>query len=141
MKRKMSKMTHAAELTLEDVMADPKRYGAPTFQEFCKNPDAWRGKETFTLDSISNGSLVIQQLIKTMTYKIDGYKCRTLEEVEKIALNQGYDLRTLKMVPELEKDTAGKLECIVEVMPKSRYELKKQVDMDAAWGRLQGVVE
>lgn len=102
-------------------MADPKAYGMPTFDEFCKSPDSFRLRPDHVLASVDNGAENLKHLIKTQKYEIDGVKCRTLEEVERVARNEGIDLGKLKMKPELEKTTAGKLEVIVRFVSKDLY--------------------
>ena len=119
----MTSKSELSDASLEDILNNPHKYGVPTFEEFQKNPDAYRTSKTFQLDSASNGSILLNSLIKSQTYELDGYKCKSLEEVEKVALNQGIRLDDLIMEPELEKDTAGKLICRVKFTTKTRRAL------------------
>ena len=104
-----SKPAFTRETTIEDLWNDPAKYGLPTFEQFAENPEILRAKATQVLADADAGSTQLNRLVKKHYYFIDGYRCNSIEEVERIALNQGYDLSKLQMKPELEKDTAGKL--------------------------------
>lgn len=86
-------------LELEHVLRDPGKFGAPTFQEFCRDPDKWRQGGDRLFRSISNGGM-INQFLKSMEYEFMGYKTKSLEEIERIAKNEGYEIRDLEMLPQ-----------------------------------------
>ncbi len=107
-----------SNLEMEDVMMDPKRYGVPTFAEFCKNPDKWRKAEDLLFASISNGGDLVRSFIKDMEFEFMGYKTKSLEEIERIAKNEGYNIADLTMKPhfmDVGNLEAGKLLVKLEV--------------------------
>jgi len=108
------------ELTLEDIYADPNRFGLPTFDEFVKRPERYRESPTRLFDSVERGSQIrgLRDLIQREEFYIDGYKARSLEDVERIANNQGYRLDQLEIKPQIIPQGNGK--CIVRTHFKVR---------------------
>lgn len=88
------------EVTIHDIIADPKKYGAPTFEEFCRNPDRYRGRDDDALASADRGSAVINSVQKHI-YEIEGIRCKTLEQVERVANGMGIPLKELDYRAEL----------------------------------------
>jgi hypothetical protein len=95
------------------------RRGGPTFEEFSKNPDKFRGSEEDSLNQVEKGSSVFYKGVK-YKYEIEGYKCKTLEEVERVAKSQGIPLRELDYRPEIIPQGGGRAEFNVKFMPKSQ---------------------
>jgi hypothetical protein len=102
---------------MDDIMQDPHKYGAPTFEEFKRNPDKWRVANDQILQSVTGGSSTISN-IKAQHYEIAGYKCKSLEEVERVARDEGISLKDLDMYPQLDKTTGGKLEVFIKFEKK-----------------------
>lgn len=69
----------------EDMMMDPRKFGAPTFEEFKRNRQKYLGRSDDTLSSIDKGSQNLARYVKKHVYEIAGHRCKTLEEVERIA--------------------------------------------------------
>lgn len=88
------------EVKIEDIIADPNKFGAPTFEQFCKNPERFRGRPDDILSSADRGSSIISSVQKQI-YEIEGVRCKTLEEVERVAGDMGISLKELDYRAEL----------------------------------------
>ena len=103
------------DLTMEDLFANPNKYGVPTFEQFCANPDAWRKSADEALEQVDIGSVLgLKNRVEKMTYEVAGYNCKTLEEAQRVALNEGWDLRKIEYKPEIRDQGGGK--CIIHVV-------------------------
>lgn len=89
------------EASIEDLIRNPGKYGAPTFQEFCANPDKYRKNKEAMISSADAGSRNISG-IKKHLYYVDGYKCSTPEEAQQAMKNMGLSEDDLKLSVELE---------------------------------------
>lgn len=101
---------------------DLTAWGAPTFEEFCRNPEKWRGREDDSLASADVGSQTLKGMVKKHIYEIEGYRCKSLEEVERVARNQGIPIRELDYRPELIPIGAGKCDILVKFVSKQERE-------------------
>lgn len=99
-----------------DIVDDPKKYGMPTFQEFAKNPDAYRLSDDFMLGVIDAGDKNLKE-VKRHIYKVFGYKTKSLAEAERIARNHGYSITSMKCKPEVRQDHSTKLYIEVSFEP------------------------
>lgn len=84
--------------------------GFPSFDEFCKNPDKYRVRSDQVLATTDACDSILKRDIKKQYFMINGHKVETLEKVQQIANDLGWDLSKMKMEPELQKTTAGKYE-------------------------------
>lgn len=120
----------ASDLTLKEVIANPGRFNAPTFDQFKKNPDKYRESPEDVLACADVGSDILRKEIKEKFFYIGGslqikhrevdgkqlkfykyhggYKGKSLEKVDKIAADLGWKLLDIDIIPDLEKTTAGK---------------------------------
>lgn len=90
------------DVVMEDLLNNPKAYGLPTFEEFSKNPERWRKAAEDIFSQVDIGSVLgLKNRVANHTYEVSGYKCKTLEECERIALNEGWDLKQLEVCPEI----------------------------------------
>lgn len=107
------------ELTIEDLERDPHKFGLPTFEEFSKNPEKWRKvpDELFALVDVgsTNG---LKNLVVAHEYEVSGYKCKTLEEVERVALNEGMDIKMMDIKPEVIPLGGGKCNILVRFVAR-----------------------
>lgn len=114
------------DLTIQDVMEDPRRFGMPTFEEFRKDPEKWKGRSDELLVS-AEGSTTVKSLrdsIEKQTYSCLGYDCGTsLEKVERIATEEGYKVSDLEMAPEIRPDVGGKVRIHVAFRAKKPKEV------------------
>jgi hypothetical protein len=94
--------------SIDDVYENPADYGAPTFEEFKRNREKYMGRDDDALASVSAGGEVSNRFTQKHVYEIEGYRCKTLEEVERIASQQGIPLRSLDFRAMLIPQGAGK---------------------------------
>lgn len=107
-------MTETDEITVENVLANPSKYGFPTFQEFARKPAQWRDTLDDKLARFDGSSKLFKNLVEKQTYKISGYEVDTLEQVEHIAKNEGIDLNGCKFCPQVLPQGNGKCRIVVE---------------------------
>lgn len=118
-------MIDLRSLNVEDIMADPTRFGLPTFDEFKKNPDAYKKREDQELISADGSSQVFRKLINKQRYAVNGYECKSLEEVERVARAEGiWD--NLAFVPQIIPIGAGKCDILIHFVSKDREQNEKQ---------------
>lgn len=112
-------------VTFEEFSANPEAYGFPSFERYQKERDKFVGHEEEILASADKGSTNLNRTISRHVYEIEGYRCKNLEEVERIAKSQGIDLRALDYRPELIQAGAGKFDIIVKFISKNEREKRK----------------
>lgn len=101
-----------------EIFDNPTDYGMPTFEEFAQNREKYMGNEDDRLREVDRGSQSMKN-VKRHIYEIEGYRCKSLEEVERIAASQGINLRELDYRPEVTQAGAGKFDVIVRFVSKS----------------------
>ena len=101
-----------------EIFDDPTSFGMPTFDEFCRNREKYMGRDDDRLREVDRGSQTMKR-VKRHVYEIEGYRCKSLEEVERVALNQGIKLRELDYRPEVTQAGAGQFDLIVRFVSKS----------------------
>lgn len=110
-----------SDLTLEDLYEDPKRFGMPTFEEFRKDPEKYKGRHDELL-ALADASTTVKDLrdkLETQTYKCLGYDCgKSLEKVERIAKEEGYRIDQMDMVPRIYQESNGKIKIVTEFVLK-----------------------
>ena len=112
-------------VTFEEFSANPEAYGFPSFERYQKERDKFVGHEEEILASADKGSTNLSRTVSRHVYEIEGYRCKNLEEVERIAKSQGIDLRALDYRPELIQAGAGKFDIIVKFISKNDREKRK----------------
>ena len=108
------------DANLEDVMEDPKSFGLPSFDEFVKNPETLLGRDDERLQEVDRGSNNLNKVVRRQIYEIEGYRCKTLEEVERVAKNMGINLREMDYQPQVEPNTSGKFDIKVRFVSKAQ---------------------
>jgi hypothetical protein len=101
---------------MDDVLEDPTKFGAPSFDDFKKNREKWLGRDDEALGLADKGSG--WAFVKKHIYEIEGYRCKTLEEVEHVALCQGIPLRELDYRPQMLPRGCGKWDILVKFVPR-----------------------
>lgn len=112
-----------AELTIDDLQNDPKKYGLPTFEEFCQNPDKWRMAKDRAWELLDVGSVAMKNQIAEHVYYVAGYKCQSLEMAQRVledeyGLKEAIDLKSLGVKIELEDLSMGKYRSHIYIDPK-----------------------
>jgi len=112
--------------TLEEIVADPKKFGLPTYEEYLKNPNLMP-KNLSAFDSVDNGpQRLLKQHIQRVRYLWKGYYFDKLEQVEKAITSDGHNPLDLDYQPELIPQGGGKCDVLV------RFVVKGQESKDAA---------
>lgn len=107
-----------------EIFDDPTSFGMPTFDEFCRNRERYMGRDDDRLAEVDRGSRTMDRA-KRYVYELEGYRCRTLEEVERVALSQGIALRELDYRPEVQQAGAGQFDVVVRFVAKSTRDKRK----------------
>jgi hypothetical protein len=110
---------------INEVLEDPTKFGMPSFDDFCKNQDKYMGRDDDVFSETDRGCQQLGRVVKRHIYEIEGYRCKTLEEVERIALDKGIKLRELDYRPQLQANTSGKLDNKVVFVSKAQREKRK----------------
>lgn len=105
------------DAVLEDLIADPKKFGAPTFSEYKADPYKYQVNWAAIAD---NGSKQLTQNQVRQSYKLFGYEVKKIEYAEKIAKDHGYDLRNMTIHPVIVNQGGQKFNIVVEFRPKER---------------------
>jgi hypothetical protein len=108
----------------DDIYENPADYGAPTFEEFKRNREKYMGRDDDALASVSAGGEVSNRFTNKHIYEIEGYRCKSLEEVERVAREQGIPLRSLDFRAMLIPQGAGKGNLLIKFV--SSEEIKKR---------------
>jgi len=119
----MTETPNYTTATVEDLLDNPTKYGAPTFEEFKRYPDRYRKRDDDALSSADVGSSNLAHLVKKQFYFLKtasgrSIKCKTLEQVEHVAKQEGINLRLLEMRPELRQAGEGKFDVHVHFVTK-----------------------
>lgn len=110
--------------SIDDIYDNPHDFGAPTLEEFAKNREKWMGRDDDALISVTEGGQGIKKDYRRHQYEIEGYRCRTLEEVERIARSQGIPLRELDYRATLIDTGSGKNDVLVKFISKKERETR-----------------
>jgi hypothetical protein len=112
------------EMQLQELLNDPKKFGAPTFEEFCKNHDKFATPYN-SFGSIANGSKMFGELVQKHEYEIMGYRVKSLEQVEKVARDHGLKLHEMGWTAELVPQGGGWANHVFKFMPKAEKERRE----------------
>lgn len=101
--------------SVQEIALDPKKFGAPTFEEFKKNREKYvggpvRGSET--LGIVDKGTSMLAKYVKRHKYEIAGRRVDTLEEVERIA--HDYNIPIEKFTAECLPLGGGKCDFLIK---------------------------
>lgn len=78
--------------TTQDIMEQPEKFGAPTLEQFRKKRDFYQKNHNSVFGRIDTGGKITNRFTKKQKFEIDGYRCNTLEEVERVARDMGLNL-------------------------------------------------
>lgn len=80
------------EVSVQDILNNPHRFGLPTFEEFRKNSEKYKNNESKHLGMVENSSVNFKKLIKKQSYQFEGIKCNCLEHAQNVAADHGCNL-------------------------------------------------
>lgn len=109
-----------------EMFDNPEDFGLPTFEEFARNREKYMGREDDRLCEVERGSQTMRNRVSRHVYELEGYRCRSLEEVERIAKEQGIPLKELDYRPQVVGAGAGKFDLIVRFISKSQREKRNK---------------
>ncbi len=122
----MSQRASLEDVSFEEFSLNPEAFGFPSFDSWQKNRDKWQGREDEILATADKGSELLNRTVSRHIYELEGYRCKNLEEVERIAQSQGIDLRKLDYRPQLVQAGAGKFDVIVRFVSKETREKRNK---------------
>ena len=87
---------------MDDISEYLKKAGFPSFDEFSRNVEKYMGRDDDRLAEVDRGHTDgLKKVVKRQIYEIEGFRCKTLEEVERIAKDRGIPLKELDYRPQL----------------------------------------
>jgi hypothetical protein len=123
-------ISNLKEIDYTDVLDNPKDYGAPTFEEFAKNPDKYRADGVYSLAevlaSIDNGPNSHRHTIDKFVYEVRGYMCKTPEEAERVLVAEGLEKAKLDYRCAILPNTSYKGKYVVKIAPKEEFERRSK---------------
>lgn len=114
-----------AQQGMSELMADPAKFGAPTWEQFKSNREKYMGRDDAALANVDKGSNNLSKIVDKYIYEIEGFRCKNLEEVEKIAGDYGIPIRGLDYRPELIPQGGGKAKMLIKFVSKDEREKRK----------------
>jgi len=105
---------------IEEVVQDPSKFGAPTFEQFRANYVKYMGKEDDLFAKVERGSELLKTRIKKYKFEVFGYKCKTLEDAEKVIRDYGFKINEMEMLPELIPQNSYDCDMLVKFVPKKK---------------------
>jgi hypothetical protein len=119
------KWTKVAEAnSVEELAADPKKYGLPTPAEFRKNIDQWRNimagrtSSEHLFESVDRGSLILGRQITKYRFFVEGYEVKSNERAQALVNQMG--IKDLEIYPETVSIGGGLGEMHVHFCSKSK---------------------
>lgn len=122
----MNRVDNLEDATWEELSANPEKFGLPSFDRWAAEREKFMGRDDDILASADKGSTTLSRSVQRHIYEIEGYRCKNLEEVERVAKEQGINLRGLDYRPQLIQAGAGKYDIIVRFVAKDDREKRKQ---------------
>lgn len=121
----MSRIDKIEDATWEEFSSNPERYGFPSLDQWAKQREKYLGTEDDILASADKGSTLLSRSVQRHIYELEGYRCKNLEEVERVAREQGINLKGLDYRPQLVQAGAGKYDIIVRFVSKGQREKRE----------------
>lgn len=119
-----------SEATVEEMLNDPHKFGAPTFDEYVRNRSHYkqRLKDHDWFSEIDKSSSILKNgRLKKQYYILNGHRFNTLEALEKACESEG--VNPLQLVPEPQVIDLGGGWCDLEVtmLTPTQQAMKKGV--------------
>lgn len=114
--------------TMEDIIADPEKYGAPTFEQFKMMREKFMGRYDDQMVALSQGPLMGRKDLCKIRYQINGIELPNEEAVEKALSDYNHTLADIdldKQNSRLKKSIqmvplgGGKFDVVVNFMPET----------------------
>lgn len=115
------------EATTDQVMDNPEYYGMPSFDSFKRNYEKFMGRDDDLLSQADKGSVFLKDVVQRHKFEIEGYRCDSLEEVERVALQQGIPIKELDFRPILIPTGGGKADVLIKFVSKQERERRNAI--------------
>lgn len=115
----------------KDTIDTIQKMGAPSFEEFKRNRDKYMGRPDDVLSSVDQGGTMLKGYMKKVRYELEGYRCATLEEVERVASSQGIELSDLDYRAVCVPQSGYTCDILVKFMTKAEYERRRAIEKQA----------
>jgi hypothetical protein len=122
----LNRIDNLEDATWEELCANPEKFGIPSFDRWAAEREKFMGRDDDILASADKGSTTLARSVQRHIYEIEGYRCKNLEEVERVAREQGINLKGLDYRPQLIQAGAGKYDIIVRFVAKDDREKRKE---------------
>lgn len=99
-------------------MDNPTAYGMPTFEQFARDPDKYFGRKDSMFDIVDKGSTNLNKHVRKHRYKFKQWKAKSLEEIEVIAKDHGFDIDQLEFTAKIVNTQGDKCDILVEFFEK-----------------------
>lgn len=111
----MLDVNELSKATVDDLAANPKKYGMPTLSEFMKSPALYKSAllPDELLAQIERGSQTLNRHVASHEYFVGSYKCDSLEMAQRVMHDMGMNVTAAMMKPEIVDLGAGK--CKIKV--------------------------
>jgi hypothetical protein len=109
-----------------DLLRDPTKYGFCTFEEFRKNKDKWRPNPEQALASIEQGGTLFKGRIRKMKFEFEGYPCDSVEGVQNLSKQMGFQDKDIVFYPVAHNHLAGKFDLLVRCFNKATVKQRQE---------------
>lgn len=108
--------------SIADLIKDPKKYGFCTFEEYRKDKKRWQFNAEQIFEIVQGAGTNHKKSLKKLRFEVNGHRAETLEQVQRIAREEGLDMRTLDIWPEI-IDLGGQwCDILVKFMPREEVQ-------------------
>ena len=87
---------HFADATHDDIQADPRKFGAPTFLEYCLMREKYVGREDDGMIAITDGPRRFRKDLNKIKLQVNGFEA-TEGQVERMLGDHGYSLADIDL--------------------------------------------
>lgn len=108
---------------IDDILANPRAYGMPTFEEFSRNPDKYRKQRDELFATIEDGAKTdLRKVVRRHRYKFGEYTVDSIEKLQAVLTDEGLTEDTVTWKPQVIplQDGSGKCDILHEITRKSR---------------------
>jgi len=103
------------DTTVDDIMENPHKFGAPTFEEYKKNRNKWfpmiHANEESGMIALTDGPVRFRKDLKNIKLQVNGFDMKP-EQVEKALGDYGYTLADIDL-----ENRSSRLKKDIQMMP------------------------
>jgi len=111
-----------------ELASNPNKFGVPTFEQFCQNPERFTGRWDDKFSQVDVGSHYLGKVAKKYIFEVEGVRCKSLEDCERVAIEKGIDLKSKEydyramLIPQ----GGGTADILVKFMRKSEIDSRNE---------------